>query len=245
MKDLLFLGEGTGPAFYVVGALAMRFAVTRVFGNERLDQRADVVANLDRFPVLVLSDYDRGQMSDDLQRRTIDRVQGGAGLLMIGGWSSFGGARGSWHGSPLAEILPVVISDQDDRTNTPLGTVLQVVEPDHPAVAAIVGREPCCVCGFNDVRPRHGAQTLIAGYELRVSGALPSGARFVRRETPMLAVWRVGSGRVAALAPDVSPHWAGGIVDWGETRVKLPTGAEVSDLYPAFLGGLCEWLAGD
>ena len=47
---------------------------------------------------------------------------------------------------------------------------------------------------------------------------------------------------IRALAPDVMPHWAGGIVDWGEKRVKLPTGNEVGHLYPAFLVDLCRWL---
>jgi hypothetical protein len=38
------------------------------------------------------------------------------------------------------------------------------------------------------------------------------------------------------------PHWAGGIIDWGEQRVRLPTGNEVGHLYPAFLVDLCRWL---
>jgi hypothetical protein len=57
-------------------------------------------------------------------------------------------------------------------------------------------------------------------------------------------VWQRGAGRVGALSPDVMPHWAGGILDWGQQRVMLPTGNEVGHLYPAFLVDLCRWLGG-
>ena len=39
----------------------------------------------------------------------VDCVRGGSGLLMIGGWESFHGRLGEYQGSPLAEVLPVVI----------------------------------------------------------------------------------------------------------------------------------------
>ena len=91
------------------------------------------------------------------------------------------------------------------------------------------------VVGYNDVRAREGADVLVEGYHLRVgeprrAGAVsrrPRAARRARRlrrgrrprleraPAPMLTVWERGAGRVGALAPDVSPHWAGGIVDWG------------------------------
>jgi hypothetical protein len=60
----------------------------------------------------------------------------------------------------------------------------------------------------------------------------------------VLTVWSRGQGRVGALAPDVMPHWAGGILDWGDERRKLPTGNEVGHLYIAFLVDLCRWLGG-
>jgi hypothetical protein len=37
--------------------------------------------------------------------------------------------------------------------------------------------------------------------------------------------------------------WAGGILDWGQQRITLPTGNEVGHLYMAFLVDLCRWLA--
>ncbi|TAK22823.1 MAG: hypothetical protein EPO26_10230 [Chloroflexota bacterium] len=243
MKKLCFLGEGISPAFYVVGALQTGFEVVRVFGNERFADRGDVSAALGAIDVFVLSDYPASGMTDDDQARILRRVEAGAGLLMIGGWSSFGGPRGSWRGTRLAEALPVTIESDDDRHNTPLGTVLVAVVPNHPATAAIHGRPPCVVCGFNRVGRRDGATVLIEGYALSVAAGGEPVPSLARVDTPILSVWNRGHGRVAALAPDVSPHWAGGIIDWGMTRRMLPTGAEVSDLYPAFLNGLCGWLA--
>jgi hypothetical protein len=82
---------------------------------------------------------------------------------------------------------------------------------------------------------------LIEGHHLSVDGQMP---RLSRAEAPMLTVWQVGRGRVGALAPDMSPHWAGGIVDWGDRRVTLPSGSECGHLYRAFLLDLCHWLVG-
>ncbi len=82
---------------------------------------------------------------------------------------------------------------------------------------------------------------LVEGHRLHVDADLRP--RLERSTTPVVTVWQRGAGRVAALAPDVMPQWAGGIIDWGEQRVKLPTGNEVGHLYPAFLVDLCGWLA--
>jgi len=161
--------------------------------------------------------------------------------LMIGGWASFGGPHGSYFGSRIAELLPVEIGAQDDRTNTPLGTVLVARREHHAAIASIHDQEPCVVVGYNGVRQRDGATVLVEGHRLQVDADLRP--RLKKSPTPVLSVWQRGAGRVGALAPDVMPHWAGGILDWGEQRVKLPTGNEVGHLYPAFLVDLCRWLA--
>jgi uncharacterized membrane protein len=161
---------------------------------------------------------------------------------MIGGWASFGGPRGSYFGSRIAELLPVEIEATDDRVNSPLGTVLVVRRQSHAAIVSILDQEPCVVVGYNRVHQRDGATVLVEGHRLHVDTDLQP--RLEKTTTPVLTVWQRGAGRVGALAPDVMPHWAGGIVDWGEKRVRLPTGNEVGHLYPAFLVDLCRWLIG-
>ena len=237
----LFLGEGPRSG-YVEGTLSTAFRLTKLHAGQPFDG-SGVETGLDAYALVVLSDYPAGQLGAAGQAAIAERVErGGGGLLMIGGWASFGGPRGSYAGSPLAELLPVEIGADDDRVNTPLGTVLVARAAPHPALAGVQGQPPCVVVGYNGVRARAGAEVLVEGHAVRLDGALrPS---LERSSTPMLSVWQRGAGRVGALAPDVMPHWAGGIVDWGQQRVRLPTGNEVGHLYPAFLIDLGRWLGG-
>jgi Putative glutamine amidotransferase len=239
--EVLFLGEGP-RGNHVEGALSTAFRVARVYANQPLAGN-EMESNLGQFSLTLLSDYPAHHLSSSHQESIAAAVErGGHGLLMIGGWASFGGARGSYHGSRLAELLPVEIAADDDRTNTPLGTVLCVREEPHPAIESVHGREPCVVVGYNAVRARAGASVLVEGYRLHVGEQMrPS---LERSDTPVLTVWERGAGRVAALAPDMMPHWAGGILDWGERRVDLPSGNEVGHLYLAFLVDLCRWVSG-
>jgi hypothetical protein len=238
--ELLFLGEQPRNG-YVEGALSTGFRLTKVPGGQPL-AGTHAGQQLGDYALIVLSDYSQTNLSPAHEEAIASAVAGGRGLLMIGGWASFGGPRGSYRGSRIAELLPVEISAEDDRTNTPLGTVPAAQAEPHPAIASIQGQEPCAVMGYNGVRVRDGGSVLVEGYGLRVNAERQS--RLERSTTPMLTVWQRGKGRVGALAPDVMPHWAGGIVDWGPGRVKLPSGNEVGSLYPAFLLDLCRWLAG-
>ncbi len=262
----LFLGEGPTSARYLEGVLQTAFNVTRVFGSEPLGGQA-----VDDYALFVLSDYPAHQLTREEQELIVRRVErDGAGMLMIGGWASFGGPRGSYHGTRVAEILPVEVAPEDDRHNTPLGTVLIARREPHPAIRTIHSQEPAVVVGFNRVAARPEAIVLVHGYALQVQREraqphltlaatltgqgqrggrghllrMPVRAGLERLSTPMLSVWDWGRGRVGAFAPDVSPHWAGGIIDWGARRVKLPTGAEIGHLYGAFLLYLCQWLSG-
>lgn len=239
--EVLFLGEPPRLG-YVEGALSTAFRLTKLHSREPLAGSA-AEARLGEYALIVLSDYPSSNLSASAQEALVRGVEGGGrGLLMIGGWASFGGPHGSYHGSRIAELLPVEIGAEDDRVNTPLGTVLVARHAPHPAIASIHGQAPCVVVGYNGVRARNAAEVLVEGHCLEVDADLRP--RLERSTTPVLSVWQRGAGRVGALAPDVMPHWAGGIVDWGERRVKLPTGNEVGHLYPAFLTDVCRWLAG-
>jgi uncharacterized membrane protein len=238
--DLLFLGEEP-HANYVEGALSTAFRVSRVYANQPL-QGTNVESRLRDFNVVVLSDYPAAHLSHAHQQALVSAVVHEArGLLMIGGWASFGGPRGGYYGSQLANLLPVTIRPDDDRVNTPLGTVLVPRREPHAAIQSVQGCAPCVVVGYNAVRARPDADVLVMGEVLRID---PSGQPILERsDTPMLTVCERGSGRVAALAPDMMPHWAGGILDWGMQRLTLSTGNEVGHLYVAFLVDVCRWLA--
>ncbi len=239
--EMLFLGKSARNS-YAEGALSTAFRLTKVHAGQPLSG-TEAEERLGEHALTVLSDYPAHHLNAAHQQTLADAVErGGRGLLMIGGWASFGGPHGSYSGSRLADLLPVSILPTDDRVNTPLGTVLIASRTGHAAISSIQGREPCVVVGYNGVTARDGADVLVEGHQLHVDARLQP--TFQRSATPVLTVWQRGDGRVGALAPDVMPHWAGGILDWGERRVRLPSGNEVGNLYPAFLVDVCLWLAG-
>jgi uncharacterized membrane protein len=119
-------------------------------------------------------------------------VRDGGGLLMIGGYMSFAGIDGKarYGRSPLADVLPVVIADHDDRTEVPEGFVPEVHQPGHPALAGVPPAWPR-VLGYNRVGARDASTVLVA-----------------RAADPILVVGDAGAGRSAAFTPDLAPHWA-------------------------------------
>jgi len=238
---VLFLGEAPRSS-YVEGALSTAFRLTKLHAGQSLEG-SEAESRLGEYALIVLTDYPERNLSALHQETIATAVERrGRGLLMIGGWASFGGPHGNYHGSRIAELLPVEIGANDDRVNSPLGTVLVARRQFHPAIGSIQGQEPCVVVGYNGVRTRDDGDVLVEGHRLRVDAELRSSLE--KTSTPVLTVWQRGAGRVGALAPDVMPHWAGGILDWGEQRVMLPTGNEVGHLYLAFLVDLCRWLGG-
>jgi hypothetical protein len=237
--ELLVLGEAVRNS-YVEGALSTGFRLTKLHSGQPL-AGSEAERRLGEHALVVLTDYPARNLTAAHQETIADAVaRGGCGLLMIGGWASFGGPRGSYFGSRIAELLPVEIGAADDRVNSPLGTVLVACRQGHPAIVSIRDQEPCVVVCYNGVRQRDGATVLVEGHRLHVDADLRP--RLEKATTPVLTVWQRRAGRVGALAPDMMPHWAGGIVDWGAKRVKLPTGNEVGHLYIAFLVDLCRWL---
>jgi uncharacterized membrane protein len=121
-----------------------------------------------------------------------DYIYEGGGLIMVGGYMSFSGieAKARYARSPLAEVLPVEVLDRDDRAERPAGVTPAVVNRDHAAVAEL-GLEWPALLGYNETRPRAGAQTLVT-----VDG------------DPLIAVGEYGKGRSAVFTSDMAPHWA-------------------------------------
>src|SRR5262245_27105406 len=132
---ILYMGDTTldTAAAYLAGLMAAwDWDFTYVPSDRPLKE--DVLEGGPR--LFVLSDYPSGRISTELQRRIVEDVKGGAGLLMIGGWESFHGEGGDWDGTPIGKILPVDISDADDRLNCDLPVIVHRVL-DHPTVSGL------------------------------------------------------------------------------------------------------------
>ena len=65
---------------------------------------------------------------------------------------------------------------------------------------------------------------------------------------PLLVTGVYGQGRVCAMATDAAPHWVGGLVDWGKSRVEAQAdGAEaieVGNWYAELFANIVKWTAG-
>ena len=72
-----------------------------------------------RYNVYVLSDLRADFLPPKQQKLLADAVKAGAGFMMLGGRSSFG--AGGWAGTPIEEILPVVIHPGDGDLEPPGG----------------------------------------------------------------------------------------------------------------------------
>lgn len=198
--------------------------------------------------LFVFSDYPAGQADHEVQQQILQRIGDGAGLLMIGGWESFQGLGGHWEGTPLAEALPVEISADDDRRNCDQPVFVRPIVASHAITRDLPWSErPPLIGGFNAFEPKAGSETLLEAviFDATLVDSVPSLQQ--QSTSPLLVTGFHGSGRTAALATDVAPHWIGPMVDWGTERVTAcAAGAEaieVGNLYAAFFRNLLSWTA--
>lgn len=154
----------------------------------------------DRYDLVILSDVGADTLQitpqvaagePDVDRCAVlaDWVRDGGALGMIGGYMSFAGKGGQarYGSTPLAEVLPVEISDGDDRVETPTGaipTTEGIPDLDIPE------RWPA-ILGYNRFAANDNAQVWASV-----------------DEDPFLVVGHAGRGSTFAYATDCAPHWA-------------------------------------
>ncbi len=121
-------------------------------------------------------------------------LAGGGGLLMLGGWLSFSGARdvGGWRRSRMAEALPVECLAGEDLVESSAGFTAELVNPKHPAVKGLPWDAFPPIFGYNELVPRDGGDVLV---RVRETGH------------PLVVTGRHGKGRVLIYASDPAPHW--------------------------------------
>lgn len=193
--------EGGAP---LIEALEHSGASVTYLPNHRAGEEFPTDAEqLAGFAVVVLSDiasdtlllshscFVDGVRSANRLELLSDYVSSGGALLMVGGYMSFSGFEGKAHYAltPLAQVLPVVMSQSDDRVETPEGATPIVRDKEHPILEGIGGVWPYLL-GYNRVVAKPGSQVV-----LEVN------------DDPLLVLGRFGAGRVGAFASDCSPHW--------------------------------------
>jgi uncharacterized membrane protein len=249
-RRIAYLGDTTlpGPASYLVGIMT-HFGLPHVYVPSR--EPPSEAALGDSVGLYVLSDYPAGNFPPDAMRRMCERVRDGAGLLMLGGWESYHGLQGGYDTTPLAEHLPVKVIPQDDRRNWAQLILVRAV-CDHEILGELPFDEPPGIGGYNEFLARSGSTVVLEGERYRIVCSSDRAEFTPQDRFPLLVVGegnrgRAGAGRRACLATDVAPHWIGGWVDWGTSRLTVSFGddfIEVGNHYAEFFRNLLVWCLG-
>lgn len=178
---------------------------------------------LEEFDVVILGDVPAEALSPESLSILRAFVEGGGGLLTLGGYGAYG--AGGYAGTPLAEALPVSMDSGDGQRETEIRVELTPAGRAHPALAGLLpwfaGATRPTLRGVTEVRgPRPGAEVLVTG-EPADGG----------RTAIVLAVQRYGEGRSAAFTGDTSWVW------YRSPELGGPDG-----LYRRFWGQLVRWL---
>jgi uncharacterized membrane protein len=176
-----------------------------------------------KFDVVVLGDVEAAVLSRAQLELLRKRVEGGGGLLTIGGYNAYG--PGGYAGTPLAEALPVFIDAGDGQREseaqlsfTPQGRV-------HPMLSGLsmffTGRPRPTLRGLTRVRKeKPGAQVLVV-----------ADADGEERESPVLVAHRYGEGRAVAFTGDTTWVWH-----------RTPGIGGEDGLFRRFWGQIVRWL---
>jgi len=239
----LILGELEQYARYLI-------AVTKNCGfdflrlpPDKLGEMPSKLEELMHYDVVVISDAPAKELSTEKMELLKKYVEKGKGLGMIGGWWSFTGSNGNWGKTPVEEVLPVKCLPRDDRVNDPNGFKI-IKKKNHAILKGLPWEDPPTVCGYNEVVPKADAEILLTMRRIEPIGKdRVEGVKLAKAEQPLLVVGKHGKGRTLAFTTDLSPHWVGGMVDWGKERKEVD-GTELGNLYLKFGCQILKWLAG-
>ena len=198
------------------------------------------------YDAFILSDYPRERFQPGQLEIICNAVKNGSGLVMFGGWESYHGLLGEYHETVLTDLLPITMQNTDDRRNFSQGVLLSPMQ-SHPILENLPWATPPLVGGLNEFVAKSSAKVLLNGLPLSIrANAGQFDFSLDTKTYPILVVGEYGKGRTAALATDVAPHWVGGFVDWGKSRItqNLPDGGfvEIGSDYATFFAQLLRWI---
>ncbi len=211
-----------------------RFAASGSVDGEPLKQLPTTAEQWKAFNVIILGDLDVSFLTAGQQGDIRQAALDGAGLLMIGGQTSFG--PGAYAGTAIEEALPVFVGPKTGGQDaTPFVPRLTAAGAGHPAMDGLLEwfgsdqtpakRELPALRGNVVVeKPKSGAEVLLVHPDRPANDGQPQ---------IVLATQRFGKGRSAAFTADTTYLW------------YLPLrGMGQDSPYNRFWGQLTRWLAG-
>ena len=240
MKPVLYAGDGllTGAAAYLGGVMTHckipfdHVPSTKSFTPDLLRTGRKL---------LILSDFPASHIPSKMMTDIKAQIHAGMGLLMVGGWQSFHGLEGEYNATPIEEALPVFCRRDDDRANYCHGLV---PEPrgTHAITRNLPWKMPPVLCGYNRVLPKQNSQVVMSLRPLKMT---KDKANFGKEKIPLLILGQYGKGKTAAFASDFAPHWVGGLVDWGDKRIRTKAAGgstvEVGEHYAKLVANIVNW----
>ncbi len=185
--------------------------------------------HLPSFDAIVLQDIDAVVYKLDRHLPALAKyVEGGGGLIMVGGPSSFAG--GNYAGTALERVLPVEIDEKTDPYDSaefaPRFTEVGRSAPVLAALFDLLGEDLPTMTGSNTLGQPRGSSFVLMEHPRRKVGAAAM---------PVLALGEAGDGRSIALGVDGSYRLA-----WSERAAGVAGRA-----FGALWDGLLGWLMRD
>ena len=136
----------------------------------------------------------------DRVRLTIEAVNSGKGLMMLGGWYSFTGeqGKGGWGRTYFRDILPLKCLDHEDLVESTEGFFPLVTSQGQKFFGNLFEGFPP-ILGYNQTLEIPEAEVLI---------------RIRDTNDPLLAIRKYGKGKILAFTSDPAPHWGLNFVYW-------------------------------
>jgi uncharacterized membrane protein len=193
----------SGADGYIEALRGQGIDVEQMYAHDVPDRFPADLDALRAYDVIILSDigansfllpqdvWIHGQSRINRLKLITKWVHAGGGLMMAGGYLSFQGfqARANFASTPLADVLPVLMSDHDDRVETPEGAAPSLTLPDHPLAQAWLSQPPRLL-GYNRVSAKPDAHVVAeVGDDV------------------LIATAEYGAGRSLVWTSDIGPHW--------------------------------------
>lgn len=158
-----------------------------------------------------------GTRNPNRLRELVHYAEEGGGVMMVGGYFGFSGIgnQARYNMTPLAEALPVHISDYDDRVECPEGVRPVVNQACATRIFEGIQMEDCPeFAGYNKTVLKEQAELFASFYG-----------------DPFLAGMKFGKGKTFAFTSDCAPDWA-------------PLSVLAWEGYSKMLANVIRWTAG-